>query len=390
MVFGEPAQVQAFRDMATAFERQNPGVRVNLNAIAGSEEEYHARLAVDLAGSTPADVVLLDYDAVAQYYTRGAFQALTRRMQDSRLIKPDDFYPQAYQAYQWQGEQMCLPINVSSLVIYYNKALFDAAGLDYPRAGWTWDEFLRTGQALTKEAAGDSTSRQFGAFIAPELKSVLPFVWQNGGNLLSADGEKLALADPAALEALQFVVDWQAKYQIVPNAEEIQAQDASSRFQNGEIAMYFASRAATPGFRVITGFDWDVGPLPQKAQAANILRSDGLCLPAKASHPDLGWKLMEFALSASGQQIMAATGRTVPASIHVAESPAFLDPNARPAHSQVWLDNIPTIRPLPLLRDWPELEELANEELQHAYYETGDASGAVHEIVERGARYLGG
>jgi spermidine/putrescine-binding protein len=153
--------------------------------------------------------------------------------------------------------------------------------------------------------------------------------------------------------------------------------------------MYIASRAATPGFRAITSFDWDVGPLPQKAQAANILRSDGLCLPAKAAHVDLGWKLIEFALSAGGQQIMASAGRIVPSNSAVAQSPAFLDPNARPASSQVWLDNIPALHSEPPLRDWPDLEELANEEFQHAYYDTGDASAAVHEIIDRGARYLG-
>jgi multiple sugar transport system substrate-binding protein len=386
MVNGDPLETQAFQDVADAFEAANPGLTVNLITVALGEEAYHGRLALELAGDAPPDVVLIDYDAVANYFNRGALLSVSDELAQSGLIDSADFYPQALSAFQWQGEQMCLPLSISSLVVYYNQDLFDEAGLAYPEAGWTWDEFLADAQALTT-GEGEEEG-QFGVFIEPELNNVLPFVWSNGGEVLSADGRHLALNSPEATEAIQFVVDWQSRYHIAPSEEHEESEEAGGRFENGRLGMYIGSRGATPGFRAITAFDWDVAPLPEKEQPADVLKSDGLCLPAAAAHPDLGWKLIEFASSAAGQTIMAAAGRIVPTNMTVAQSPAFLDPAARPHNSQVWLDEIPYLHVVPPIPDWPELEELANEEIEHAYFDTGDAERAIEEIMERGERFL--
>ena len=58
------------------------------------------------------------------------------------MFEPDDFYPQALDAFRWHGELTCLPQNISSLVVYYNRNLFTASGVPEPRAGWTWNEFV--------------------------------------------------------------------------------------------------------------------------------------------------------------------------------------------------------------------------------------------------------
>jgi multiple sugar transport system substrate-binding protein len=143
-----------------------------------------------------------------------------------------------------------------------------------------------------------------------------------------------------------------------------------------------------PTLRTITGFDWDVAPLPRNVQTANILKSDGLCLPAKAAHPELAWKLMEFAASAEGQTLLAKAGRVVPSNIAISRSPAFLNPSAKPANSQVWLDEIANIRLAPALAHWPDIEETANEELENAYFGHATAAQAVEEMVDKTKRFL--
>jgi multiple sugar transport system substrate-binding protein len=198
----------------------------------------------------------------------------------------------------------------------------------------------------------------------------------------------VALNQPAAAEAVQFFVDLQAKHHVAPGEAEERSEASADRFANGRLGMFLSSRRSVPGFRAITAFDWDVAPLPQRAQAATILHSDGLCLPTKAAHPDLGWRLLEFAVSPQGQALMAATGRTVPSSRAIAESPAFLDPNAKPTHSRVWLDVIPTLRAAPVLAEWPEIEERANEELEAAFYGHTSADEAVSAITTTAGRLL--
>jgi multiple sugar transport system substrate-binding protein len=388
MVSGDPAETQAFQDVAEAFEAENPGADVTLITVASDEEAYHVRLAADMAAGTPADVVFLDYRDAGPFYANGSFQPITGRLAASSQIHEDDFYPQAVDAFRWQDELMCLPINISSLVVYYNQDMFSAAGLDAPAAGWTWDDFLAAAQALTQDTDGDGVTDQYGVGSAPQLVRVLPFVWQNGGDFLSADGTQAALDQPAAAEAVQFFVDLQARHHVAPGEAEERSEASADRFVNGRLGMFLSSRRSVPGFRAITAFTWDVAPLPQRAQAATILHSDGLCLPTKAAHPDLGWRLLEFAVSPQGQALMAATGRTVPSSRAVAESPAFLDPDAKPAHSRVWLDVVPTLRAAPVLAEWPEIEERANEELEAAFYGHTSADEAISAIAANTTRFL--
>ena len=334
LTFGSPAHAQAYQTLATAFEAKYHGTKVTVISLADTEVDYHAKLATELAGGQPPEVVLLDYDAAARYFAAGAFQSLSADMSQSTLIHATDFYTQAYTAYQWQGQQMCLPISVSSLVVYYNKKLFDAAGQGYPKAGWTWDQFIATAKALTK--APD----QFGVGMDRELNNVLPFIWQNRGELFSPDVKQLTLNTPAASAAIQWWVDWQVKNHVAANTTQEQSLDSGTRFQNGQLGMFLDSIDSVPDLRTATGLDWDIGPLPQSHQPATILKSLGQCLTTKGARSDLGWKLIEYTNSAEGQKLLASTGLIVPANISVAQSPAFLDPNALPAHSQVWLDAI--------------------------------------------------
>jgi multiple sugar transport system substrate-binding protein len=382
MVLADPEQLKAFQSVAEAFQAANPGVKVDLSSAADNEEDYHAALGTALAGGSPPDVANLDYDATSQYAASGGLLPLADDIAQSNMIKATDFYTQAWNGFQWQGQQICLPISASGLMVFYNKKLFDDAKLAYPKAGWTWDEFLADAQALTQ---GDD---QFGVSIEPEFNNLLPFIWQNSGELLNADGSQLALDAPADTAAVQFFVDLQSKYHVAPDQEAAESQEPPDRFIDGKLGMMVESRAAVPSVRVITDFDWDVAPLPVKAQAGNILKADGLCIPAKAKNPHLAWKLIEFAGSAAGQTLMSAAGRIVPSNVVVSKSPAFLDPSAKPANSQVWLDEIPNIRIVPALAHWPDIEETANEELENAFYGNASASDAVEEIIAKTTRFL--
>jgi multiple sugar transport system substrate-binding protein len=382
MVLADPEQLKAFQAVADAFQAQYPGVKVDLTSAADNEDDYHAALGTALAGGQPPDVANLDYDATAQYAAAGGLQSLSADIAQSTVIHASDFYTQAWQGFQWQGQQICVPISVSGLMVYYNKKLFDAAKLPYPKAGWTWDEFLADARALTKG------TDQYGVAIEPELNNLLPFLWQNGGDLLAPDGKTLALNTPADLAALQFFADLQSKYHVAPDQAAAESQEPPDRFIGGTLGMMVDSRASVPSVRVITDFDWDVAPLPQKLQAANILKADGLCQPIKAQHPDLAWKLIEFAASPTGQQLMAAAGRIVPSNMAVSQSPAFLNPGAKPANSQVWLDVIPTIRIVPALAHWPDIEETGNTELANAFYGHATASQAAQAIITKTQRFL--
>jgi multiple sugar transport system substrate-binding protein len=390
MVFGDPAEKAAYETLVAAFEERRPAIDVELQHIP-SQADYRQRIGADFAAGTPADVVLINYRRYAPFAARGALEPLGPYLDRSELISPEAFYAESLGPFTWEGTLICIPQNLSSLVVYYNKDLFDQAGLPYPRDSWTWDEFLATAQALTRDTDGDGASDQYGLGTTAEAIRVAPFIWQNGGALVDdeASPTRLALDTPEATAAFQWFVDLQVRHRVVPDAAAEEAEDSESRFLNGRTAMLLNSRRGVPTYREIEGFDWDVAPLPRGVQAATVLHADAYCLPAVSENKPAAWAFIEFANSSEGQAIIARTGRTVPSLKAVAESEAFLDPQAKPLRSKVFLDVIPQTRAVPVMATWPEIEEALTNELQRAYYGQASVEEAIATAIEQTERYFG-
>ena len=399
MVFGDPAEYDAYRQLVEAFSLEHPSIKVELIHVP-SQSDYRARLGADLAAGSAADVVLINYRRYAQFAAAGALEPLGPYLAQSHVIAEHDFYPQAIEPFMWNGQLMCIPQNLSSLVIYYNKDLFTQAGVDFPQPGWTWDDFVQTAISLTKHTDGDGRTDQYGLGMEPSLIRLAPFLWQGGAELVDGDSSamgqaegsaptRLMLDTPEALRVAEFFVSLSQKYHVVPTAEEEAAEDSESRFMNGRTAMYFNSRRGVPTYREITAFDWDVAGLPRDLQAASVLHSDAYCMPVTTDNKGTTWTFIEYANSIEGQTIIAGTGRTVPSLVAVAQSEAFLDPTVKPVSSQVFLDALPDIRALPVLPNWVDIEEIADEEIQRAFYGQTTVYEAMLSAIRRTSIYFG-
>lgn len=389
LTFGDPAEQKAYADLVAAFNDSHPDVFVEVTHIP-SGSEYRTRLATEFAAGNPPDVTLMNYRRYAAFAANNLLEPLGPYLADSGLIQPEDFYPITIDAFTWDGVVTCIPQNISSLVVYYNQDLFDEAGVAYPTAGWTWDDFVKTAVALTQDTNGDGTIDQYGAGIEPSLYRLAPFVWQNGAPIVNSDESptRLTITRPPAQEALQWFVDLRQVHGVVPGRIEEEAQDSESRFVGGTTAMFFDSRRATPTFREIEGFVWDVAPLPNGKESVGVLHSDAYCLSATTENKDAAWTFIEFANSPEGQTIIAGSGRTVPSLISVAESDAFLEPGALPAHSQVWLDTATNLKLVPVISTWEEIEGTANEEIERAFYGDISVEEAAQLIDTRTEEYF--
>jgi multiple sugar transport system substrate-binding protein len=386
MVSGSKEEYDAYQKLVDSFQAANPDYKVELRYVP-DDADYLRRLAADFAAGAPADVMLLNYRRIAPFADEGALAALGSYLAQSTMIKAADFYQPALTAFSYKGQQWCIPQNVSSLVVYYNKALFDAAGVAYPANDWTWADFVTAAKALTVDKNGDGVTDQYGVGIDPILYRLAPFIWQAGGELVDnpASPTRLSLDSPAARLAFQWFVDLQVKEKVVPDAAAEAAQDSESRFLSGAVGMYFNSRRAVPTMRTIKDFDWDVAPLPRGTQPTSVLHSDGYCMADKSKDKEAAWKFIEYANSVTGQEIVARTGRTVPSLRAVAESASFLDPAQKPAYSQVWLDAVPTLRTVPVMSNWPAIEDAASKEVERAFYgqaSVEEAAAAASELTQ--------
>lgn len=389
MVFGDPAERQAYVELVDAFHEQHPEISVSLRHIP-SPTEYRTRLATEFAAGSPPDVSLMNYRRFASFAANDLLQPLGPYLEESALIAADDFFAVTLDSFMWQGQLMCVPQNISSLVVYYNEDLFEEASVPFPSDDWRWEAFVETARALTQDIDGDGAVDQYGLGIEPSLFRLAPFVWQNEAPLVDdqENPRRLTLTRPPALEALQWFVDLRQVHGVVPTRVEEAAQDSESRFIAGTTAMFLNSRRGTPTYREIERFTWDVAPLPRGKTSAGILHSDAYCMSAATVDKEATWTFIEYANSLEGQTLIAGSGRTVPSLMAVAESPAFLNPGQRPARAQVWLDTAPFLRRVPVISTWEEIERTAGQEIERAFYGDISAQEAASLAFQRTEEYF--
>ena len=289
----------------------------------------------------------MNYRFYGQFAARGTLEPVAVPPGLRRVLEAD-FFDTALTPFRWDGEQVCLPQNVSSLVVYYNTDLFRRAGVALPKDGWSWDDMVAAATKLTRDRDGDGTVDTYGLGVDPEIIRVAPFIWSNGGRA----GRRRDVADAVrpgrgAVVALDQFFDLRTVHGVTPTDEEAEAEDFVSRFLNGRLGMLMESRRVVPTLRTITDFEWDVAGTPCCDAPASVLHSDAYCMTEGSDAKDEAWRFMEYALGPEGQRIASEAGRTVPSLRSVAETEAFLDPNEPPANAQVFLDQIPYLRSVP-------------------------------------------
>jgi multiple sugar transport system substrate-binding protein len=383
LAFGEPEELAAYQAAIDAFKAVEPDVTVNLIS-ASDRADLIARLSTGFSGGTPPDLFLINYRFYAQFAVTGALEPVQPFLEASSAFQRDDFYPQPMEAFTHQGTLQCMPQNLSSLVVYYNKDLFAQEGLSEPPDQWTWDEMVAAAKPVTKDLDGDGVIDQWGLGVEASIIRLAPFIWSNGGQVVDDEQTptRLAVDSPEAVEAMQKFFDLHQVHVVVPGDEEIEAEEPEARFLNGTMGMFLGSRRNVPSFRTITGFDWDIAPLPYHDEPAGILHADAYCMASSSENKAAAWRFVEFALGPEGAPVVAQSGRTVPSLIEVAESEAFLDPNQKPSRSRVFLDTISIIRRVPNISTWPEIEDALAGPIEAGLYTGVPAAEVAQQMID--------
>jgi multiple sugar transport system substrate-binding protein len=388
--FGDPAELNAYKELIAAFKAATPGVDVEFIPV-GKQRDHMAKLATGFSGGNPPDLFLINFRRFGQFAAKGVLEPLGPSLTARGKFREGDFYEQATEAFRFNGQLVCTPQNVSSLVTYYNVAMFKQLGLPLPTANWDWPAFMRAAKALTRDTNGDGKTDVYGLGFEPTLIRLVPFVWQAGGQLVDdlAAPKRFTLDTPAALEALDFVRSWSTS-KVVPPLVENKSEDHESRFARGGLGMVLHSRRYTATLRGVPNLDWDVAPLPRHKQAATVLHADAYCMAKASTNKDAAFRFVEFALSDVGAGIVARSGRTVPAKKSVATGPDFLDAKQRPRSAQVFLDSIAQIRRTPNIAQWNEIETRAEPLVEDWYFHPGTPKSPLQQDVTMATQNLMG
>jgi len=158
-------------EIIARFEQANPDIRVEVESVAGND--YYAQLMAQVAAGNAPDIMQIGDDAVPMFVQKGALTELGPFVKGQYPLDPSIYLPGVFLPGEWRGGQYLLPKDYSPLAVYYNKRLFDQYRVAYPKDGWTWDEFLKTAQALTAIQMATASQKCGASNCPPHGRAVL-------------------------------------------------------------------------------------------------------------------------------------------------------------------------------------------------------------------------
>jgi multiple sugar transport system substrate-binding protein len=304
--------LQPFNDAIASFEAAYPGVTVQLEDVP---QGYGDKLLAEFASGTAPDVFQVGDGDVANFASKGVLEPLDDYISGAKGSDPLDtsvFYSAIADIGKVNGTTYLLTKDYSPLVIYYNKALFDAAGVAYPTDGWTWNDFLTAAQKLTVTDASGKIS-QWGVELPDGwgdpywTRGILPVIYQNGGDIISPDGTKTTgyMDSDATVAALQWYADLFLKYKVAPTKADVAALNGQDLFQTGKVAMLWSG--VWPMSQYTTDSTLKIGTvgLPAGTTRANSICWSGFALYSKSENKDAAWAFLRWIGADKGAQSFA-------------------------------------------------------------------------------------
>lgn len=292
------------QDIIAKFEEQNPNILVQLEAVAG--RDYYTRLLTQLAAKAAPDVIQIGDDAVPSFVEKGAVVRLDDCLQQANFDL-SIYLPGLLEPGQVGGQQYLLPKDYSPLAVYYNKTLFDDAGIDYPAEGWTWDDLLNISQQLTQDTDGDGEPDVWGIQLPATWTTGFEYwVAAAGGRLISEDGTQFVgyMDSPETIRAVQFYADLYNEYQVAPPPADLgQFGGGNSEFDNGQAAMRIFGRWPQSGLKQNPNVDLGVAPPPQDKVRANVLFWGGFGVSSTSQHPEEACEFLSFYAGEPGAEV---------------------------------------------------------------------------------------
>lgn len=327
---------KGFEAVVREFERRHPDIRVRILSMGAGRMDPQ-KLMTSIVGNVPPDVIHQDRFTIGDWASRGAFQSLDDLIQRDRneplCPRPEQYYPATWEEASYDGRVYAIPTGADDRALYWNRKVFRenadklrAAGLDPDRPPQTWDETLRYGEALT-EFNPDGSIKVAG--FLPNYGNVWLYMYafQNNASFLSPDGRTCTLNTPAAVEALQFIVDG---YRLVGGYEN--AKKFETGFQGGENDPFAVGKVALKIdgdwilgnlARYSPNLDFGVAPPPvprdrlerigrfkdEKDTFVTWVGGFAYCIPTGAKNVDDAWTYIKFATSTEARLIEARAQR---------------------------------------------------------------------------------
>ena len=288
-LWGDPAEQEVTQKTLDIYN--NSQDKVYVQALQIGRDEYNEKLQTMATSGEMPDCGMVAEDTVIGWAKDGL-------LMDIDIYAGQENLPLDYLAFKYDGRTVAYSAANEVLALWYNKAMFDAAGIPYPPTSedkaWTWDQFVEVAKQLTIDANGKHPGDagfdkenivQYGAYVNQYTWQLEVWALSNGGKFFSPDGKSVVF-DDAAIEAIQKVVDLHLVDNVAPLNDGTQDNGFTSSIGAGNVAMCTEGQWAT-GFRGagFDGIDYGVAVLPYMKEKVTIATGGPTGVFATTKHP---------------------------------------------------------------------------------------------------------
>ena len=341
------------------------GIKTKITVVRWAD--YWTAMEAAAQGGSLPDVFWMHSNESERYMSNGMLLDLTDYIKNSEVIQKENYPTDIWSLYGYEGKDYAVPKDIDTIALWYNKKMFDEAGLAYPTADWTWDDLTESARKLKKPDGS-----QYGFCLKPnnDQAGYYNMILDRGGYILNDDKTKSGYDDPKSIEAMQILETW-IKEDLIPSAETMSENSEDVLFQSGKVAMI------TQGSWMIAAHkkndfslaNADCVELPKDkvtGRRVSIYNGLGWAAAANTKHKEEAWKLIEYMGSEKAQRKQAELGITMSAYKGTSQEWA----KSAPFNLQAYLNMMEDMEILPFSRSTVTWED-ANTELVTKVY-TGE------------------
>lgn len=298
-----PAEDTLVKAGLLAFHEKYPNITANWSPIP---DAYQTKMRGNVASGNVADVFYVSPDMSQEYIKAGKLLNLSPYLQRDN-VQPSNYYAALEAPFDCaDGTVYSIPKDWNSLGLFYNKTMFQAAGLSDPTS-WSWTDLQHAAMTLTKPGV-------YGVALPADASRFGAFLFANGGKMLSDDGKTAAFNDAAGVAAATFYTGFQAN-STGKMPSDVGAGWDGEAFGKGLVAMTFEGGWMIPYMASTYGdVKYGIAPLPTAptGQRSNLVYTNGWGAYSGTAHPDAAWKLIQFLTGADYQTQVLHDGFALP------------------------------------------------------------------------------
>jgi multiple sugar transport system substrate-binding protein len=377
-----PTDQERYKPLVDQYNAAGNKVKIDLiqGDAGGAAVNAQGKVIAMAAAGTAPDVFWTHAYISPNLAKLGLLADINPYIKRDKDFKVGNYFEAPFKDYEADGKQFGVPREATTTIMIINKDLFQKSGVPLPAANWTWDDFLKAAQQMTR---GDGSGKTWGiaGYTGPASAPYYAAIkaWQEGGDIVDKTRTKFTLHQTPAVEQIQWVADLVTRHRVHPFGDEFPGTTGREAWGSGRIGMY-VQISVYPDFSQAQ-FDWDIVPLPKGKTQVTRTASAGHSMTAASKNKDAAWEVLKMLGSKPSYEHWAKLGLTIPTFKEVAESPLVLNPNAPPKSAKVATDAFAYARPEPISGDWGNVGAEITKALADVYAGKLEAKAALQAIV---------